>query len=323
MRGRLFLGTSGYVYPHWRRRFYPPGLPVRDWLPFYARHFATVELNAPFYRLPALATFRNWRTAVGDDFVFAVKASRYLTHFRRLSSPRAPLDRLLRRVRPLGSALGPILFQLPPQFHADLPRLSRFLRALGRQPHVAGLRAVLEVRHASWLTAETYDLLRKAGVALCFHDAGPQPLVEPVTADFVYVRRHGATGRDWGAYTEAMLRADAHLIRGWLDEGLDAYVYFNNDGGGAAVRNARRLRGLLGRGPGGGRIVGFTTRGVEKVFPSSGARGRIAPANESGFTAAECRIARRADILCGMRQRAARSAVHHRFRRPRRRPPGR
>ncbi|HEX6212015.1 MAG TPA: DUF72 domain-containing protein [Methylomirabilota bacterium] len=246
MRGRLFLGTSGYVYPHWRGRFYPPGLPTRDWLPFYARHFGTVELNNPFYRLPARAVFRSWRAAVQDDFVFAVKASRYLTHLRRLRSPRAPLDRLLRRVQALGPTAGPVLFQLPPQFHADLPRLSRFLRALGRQPHVPGLRAALEVRHASWLVPETYDLLRKAGVALCVHDARPQPVPGPVTAGFVYVRRHGPSGRYHGSYTEAMLRADARRIRGWLREGLDVYAYFNNDGGGAAVRNARRLGHLLG-----------------------------------------------------------------------------
>jgi uncharacterized protein YecE (DUF72 family) len=191
MRGRLHLGTSGYVYPHWRRRFYPAGLPPRDWLPFYARHFATVELNNSFYRLPSKAAFRAWRAQVPDDFVFAVKASRFLTHLKRLKTPAPPLDRLLRRVRPLGPALGPILFQLPAQFHANLPRLAGFLRALERQRLLPGVRAALEVRDASWLVDETYDRLRKANVALCFHDARMQPVIEPVTADFVYVRRHG------------------------------------------------------------------------------------------------------------------------------------
>ena len=245
MAGRLRLGTSGYVYPHWRGVFYPRRLPVREWLPFYARHFDTVELNNPFYRLPDKAAFRGWRAAVPDDFVFAVKASRSLTHRKRLKAPRAPLDRLLRRVRPLGPMLGPLLFQLPPHFHADLPRLATFLRALGRQPHLGGLRAVLEVRHGSWLVPETFDLLRKAGVALCLHDARAHAVTEPITADFVYLRRHGTSGRYRGAYTEAMLGADARRIRGWLADGLDVYVYFNNDGGGAAVRNVRRLRGLL------------------------------------------------------------------------------
>jgi uncharacterized protein YecE (DUF72 family) len=247
MRGGLQLGTSGYVYPHWRGVFYPPGLPARGWLPFYAKHFDTVELNNSFYRLPSKAAFRGWRGQVGEDFLFAVKASRFLTHLKRLKAPTAPLDRLLRRVKPLGATLGPVLFQLPPQFHADLPRLARFLRALEHQRHVEGLRATVEVRHDSWLVPEVFDLLRKANVALCIHDARVQPVTGPVTADFVYVRRHGTAAAYHGSYTEAMLRADARRIRGWLGEGLDVYVYFNNDGGGAAVRNARRLGELLAK----------------------------------------------------------------------------
>jgi uncharacterized protein YecE (DUF72 family) len=245
MRGRPFIGTSGYVYPHWRKRFYPPGLPVADWLRFYADHFATVELNNPFYRLPTKAAFRRWREDVPAGFVFSVKASRYLTHLKRLKTPRAPLDRLLRRIRPLGPTLGPVLFQLPAQFHADLPRLGRFLDALRRQGHVEKLRATLEIRHASWLVPETFDLLRKAGVALCFHDAWRQEVTSPVTADFVYLRRHGSSGHYHGSYPEQDLQADARRIRRWLADGLDVYAYFNNDGGGAAVRDARRLCALV------------------------------------------------------------------------------
>jgi uncharacterized protein YecE (DUF72 family) len=247
MRGRLLVGTSGYVYPHWRGRFYPRGLPARQWLTFYARHFDTVELNNPFYRLPSRAAFQGWRRSVGSDFVFAVKASRYLTHLTRLKAARAPLDRLLRRARPLGPTLGPVLFQLPPNFHADVPRLRAFLGVLSRQRHVAGLRAVLEVRHASWLGAEVIDLLGKAGVALCLHDMRGQAVTGPITADFVYVRRHGTGPRYGGSYPEARLESDAAEIRGWLANGLDVYVYFNNDRGGAAVRNALRFRHILGQ----------------------------------------------------------------------------
>jgi uncharacterized protein YecE (DUF72 family) len=243
--GRWLVGTSGYVYRDWRRRFYPQALGARGWLPFYAATFDTVELNSPFYRLPSRAAFAAWRASVPAGFVFGVKASRYLTHIKRLKSPRAPLDRLLRRVRPLGPTLGPVLFQLPESFHADLARLDRFLSVLARQRHVVGLRAVLEVRHASWLVPETFDRLRKAGVGLCFHDAKRQRVTEPVTADFVYVRRHGPSGRYRGSYPEEMLRADARQIRRWLAAGLDVYAYFNNDLGGAAVRNARRLAELL------------------------------------------------------------------------------
>jgi uncharacterized protein YecE (DUF72 family) len=247
MRGRLLIGTSGYVYPHWRGRFYPPGLAARHWLSFYTRHFDTVELNNPFYRLPSRAAFQGWRDSVDADFVFAVKASRYLTHLKRLKAARAPLDRLLRRVRPLQATLGPVLFQLPPNFHADAARLRGFLGVLARQRHVAGLRAVLEVRHASWLGAETIDLLGKAGVALCLHDMRGQAVTGPITADFVYVRRHGTSRRYGGSYPDARLKSDAAEIRAWLADGRDVYVYFNNDGGGAAVRNALRLRQLLRR----------------------------------------------------------------------------
>jgi uncharacterized protein YecE (DUF72 family) len=245
MTGRLWIGTSGYVYPHWRRRVYPARLPARDWLPFYAGLFDTVELNNPFYRLPSRAAFAAWAAAVPPGFLFAVKASRYLTHLKRLREPRAPLDRLLRRVRPLARTLGPVLFQLPPQFHADLPRLATFLRVLGRQPHLPGLRVALEVRHPSWLVPETIDLLRKAGVALCLHDSRALAVTGPITAEFVYVRRHGHPGRRHGAYPAAALRADARRIRKWLGDGLDVYVYFNNDGGGAAVSDALGLRRRL------------------------------------------------------------------------------
>jgi uncharacterized protein YecE (DUF72 family) len=245
MSGRLWVGTSGYVYPHWRGVFYPAGVPVSAWLAFYARVFDTVELNNPFYRLPDKAVFQGWRAAVPDGFVFAVKASRYLTHLKRLKAPRAPLDRLLRRVRPLGKTLGPVLFPLPPHMRADLPRLASFLRALQRQPHRPGLRAALEVRHPSWLTPEVFDLLGKAGVALCLHDARVQPVTAPLTADFVYVRRHGTRRGSGASYPATMLRADASRIRRRLADGRDVFVYFNNDVAGAAVRDARRLRGLL------------------------------------------------------------------------------
>ena len=245
MEGWLLVGTSGYVYGHWRQVFYPRDVPARAWLPFYARHFATVELNRPFYRLPDARTFRRWGGQVPPGFVFAVKASRYLTHLKRLREPGPPLSRLLRRAAALGGALGPVLFQLPGNFHADAGRLDLFLRALARQRRVPALRAVLEVRHPSWLVPDVFDRLRKANVALCLADWRACPVPGPLTADFVYVRRHGAPRRG-GGYTEPMLRRDARHIREWLREGRDVHVYFNNDGGGWAIRNARRLLELLG-----------------------------------------------------------------------------
>jgi uncharacterized protein YecE (DUF72 family) len=183
---------------------------------------------------------------VSSRFLFAVKASRFLTHMKKLKDPRDPLRRMLERARHLGPTLGPVLFQLPGFLAADLTRLDAFLLALARQRHVRPLRAALEVRHPSWLEPAVLRRLQDANVALCFHDWREQPVEGPVTADFVYVRRHGTAPRRYhGAYTEAMLRADARQIRGWLRTGLDVYVYFNNDFEGHAWRNALRLKSLL------------------------------------------------------------------------------
>jgi uncharacterized protein YecE (DUF72 family) len=243
---RLFIGTSGYVYKDWRGLVYPAGLPLRAWLGYYADHFDTVELNSAFYRLPSIAAYRGWRAQVPARFTFAVKASRYLTHMVKLKAPRDPLRRMLLRARHLGPTLGPVLFQLPEMFHANLPRLDAFLLALDRQRYVSRLRAALEVRHRSWLEDAVVRRLRAANVALCFHDWRALPVTAPVTADFVYVRRHGTSPRKYhGAYTDAMLRADARAIRGWRRQGLDVYVYFNNDFQGHAWRNALTLKRLL------------------------------------------------------------------------------
>jgi uncharacterized protein YecE (DUF72 family) len=239
---RWFVGTSGYVYRDWRRRFYPDALAAREWLPYYATSFDTVELNSPFYRLPTAATFRAWAAAVPAGFVFAVKASRFLTHIKRLKAPGAPVTLFLGRAQGLGEALGPVLIQLPSTYYRRLDRLDGLLRVLSRRPQV---RWVLEVRHDSWLVDEVFDRLARANVALCLHDWREQPVAGPLTADFVYVRRHGTRRRYGGSYSEANLAADAERVVGWTRGGRDAYVYFNNDGRAAAVRNARRLTDLL------------------------------------------------------------------------------
>lgn len=240
---RLLVGTSGYVYPHWRGRFYPADVPARAWLAYYAVHFPTVELNNPFYRLPAAHTFRAWREAVPPGFVFAVKASRFLTHVKRLRDAPEHLGLFLDRARHLGPTLGPVLFQLPATFHCDLERLDGLLRALARQRAVPGLRAALEVRHPSWLAPAVIDRLADANVALCLADWRDAPVTGITTADFVYVRRHGA-GRT-GRYSDAALAADARDVRGWLRQRRDVYVYFNNDARAFAVANALRLTALV------------------------------------------------------------------------------
>lgn len=245
---RLLIGTSGYVYPHWRGRFYPQDLPQAAWLPFYAERFSTVELNNPFYRLPEAATFRRWREAVPRGFVFAVKASRFITHVKRLRDPAGPVDLLFSRAKELGPALGPVLFQLPPRWKAVPERLDELIEAIRQQKWVRRSRIVLEVRDPSWLDQAVTDRLEAGGIALCLADWPECPVEGPVPAGFVYVRRHGTGVHYGGSYTEAMLREDAKRIRGWLKEG-DVYAYFNNDAEAHAVRNALRLLELVERNP--------------------------------------------------------------------------
>ena len=182
----MLIGTSGWQYRHWRGGLYPESLAVPRWLGHYAERFATVEVNNAFYRLPELATFKTWSEAVGDDFVFAVKASRYLTHVRRLRDPDEPVRRFLERARGLGPKLGPVLVQLPPSLSVDLGALDR---ALGCFPR--GVRVAVEFRHDSWWTPGARSLLERHGAALCLADQAGQRSPLWRTADWGYLRLHG------------------------------------------------------------------------------------------------------------------------------------
>jgi uncharacterized protein YecE (DUF72 family) len=229
------------VYRHWRSGvFYPPGLKAREELAWYAGRFSTVELNNPFYRLPEAATFRRWREAVPAGFCFAVKASRFITHLKRLRDPDEPLALLLERAGELGPALGPILFQLPPDFQADLDRLTTFLAALP-----PSCRWVIEFRHPSWQQPAVYELLGRHAVALCVPVGGRVRPDLVATAPFAYLRMHAGAGPG-GGFTDDQLRAWAGRVRGLRRAGKEVYVYFNNDWEGHAVRDAARLRALLG-----------------------------------------------------------------------------
>jgi uncharacterized protein YecE (DUF72 family) len=199
-----------------------------------------VELNNPFYRLPEASTFRRWRETVPPDFCFAVKASRLITHLKRLRDPEEPLALFLERAGQLGPALGPVLFQLPPAFHADPGRLTAFLRALPR-----GHRWTIEFRHPSWQQAAIYQLLAHRKVALCVPVGGRIQPELVTTAEFAYLRMHAGAGPG-GGFTDDQLRAWAGRVRGLRRAGKDVYVYFNNDWEGHAVRDAARLRALLG-----------------------------------------------------------------------------
>jgi uncharacterized protein YecE (DUF72 family) len=239
--GCIWIGTSGYVYRHWRKGvFYPAGLRARDELDFYASRFPTVELNNPFYRLPTAEMFQRWRDATPPDFHFAVKASRYITHLKRLRNVEEGLALFMERAMQLGPKLGPILFQLPPNQPADISRLSDFLPLL-----TAGHRWVLEFRHASWHTREMYQLLSRHAVALCIPVGGGLHPDRITTAPFTYIRMHRGQ-EPKGGFTGEELQSWASQVRGLSRAGKDVYVYFNNDWEGYAVRDAAALQELLG-----------------------------------------------------------------------------
>jgi uncharacterized protein YecE (DUF72 family) len=242
---KAYIGTSGWNYKHWwGGEFYPKELKPTQWLSYFIREFDTVEINNSFYRLPSNEAFENWHRQATPHFVFALKASRFLTHIKRLRDPEKPLDLFFSRAQHLEEHFGPVLFQLPPQMKADLDRLELFLHALDTHGQTKGRRCVLEVRDATWLVPATFNQLRKHRVALCFADWRDTHVLEPVTADFVYVRRHYGPGKG-GNYPKKSLDRDVKLIRDWLKCGFDVYLYFNNDIGGHAIRNAKYVRDSL------------------------------------------------------------------------------
>ena len=234
---QLRIGCSGWNYKSWKGPFYPSGLAASKWLPYYAERFDTVEVNNTFYRLPEASTFSSWRAQVPADFLFAVKASRFLTHMKRLRDPQEPIERLFSRAQELGPCLGPVLYQLPGNFHVDLPVLDSFLGALPRRH-----RHVLEFRHRSWYVDATFECLERHGVALCLHDKQGSEVVEPFVGPFVYVRFHGTTGHYHGSYSDRTLSDWATRLVARRRAGVDVYAYFNNDPGGVAIENARTLK---------------------------------------------------------------------------------
>ena len=242
MAPAYYIGTSGWHYKHWSGGFYPAGLPPKDWLPYYAGRFNTVEINASFYRLPLETTFANWRQTVPSGFCFAVKASRFITHIRRLKDSREPLNTFIERASNLKESLGPLLFQLPPGLHRDDERLIAFLELLNRD-----LRHVFEFRHISWMDEAVFNLLRKYHAGFCIFDMPGLASPFITTSDFAYIRFHGKGDLYSGSYPESELAGWAEKIKS-LPPGIKTvYVYFNNDAGGFAVDNARTLRSYLTR----------------------------------------------------------------------------
>ena len=239
-RGKVRVGCSGWVYSHWRQVFYPRDVPQKDWFSFYARHFDTVEINNSFYRLPKPETFAGWRERAPEGFTFAVKASRYITHIKRLKEPEESIKRFFDSADQLGPRTGPILWQLAPSFHRDDERLAAFLAALPRN-HLH----TFEFRHKSWLAPEVYGLLGEHRAALCIPDRPDLPQEIRCTADWSYVRLHGSN-HDEGNYSGSELDAWAQRIRAFADDGADVWAYFDNDQHGFAIQNAQGLRERLG-----------------------------------------------------------------------------
>lgn len=241
LAGQFRVGTSGWIHKHWRGVFSPRDLPDGHWFGYYVQFFDTVEINFTFYRLPAENVFDDWQRQAPPGFVYAVKASRFLTHMKKLKDPEEPLERILGRSRRLGAQLGPVLYQLPPRWRCNLERLRQVVSLLPRDLH-----HVLEFREPTWYTDAVREVLTEAGVGFCIHDMRGAPCPLWATGPVVYVRFHGPTEKAYaGCYPRSHLERWAELIERFRQEGHDVFAYFNNVHAGNAVRNARELQELL------------------------------------------------------------------------------
>jgi uncharacterized protein YecE (DUF72 family) len=237
----VHVGTSGWQYRDWRGPFYPAGLRQSDWLGHYAERFATVEVNNSFYRLPEAETFASWKEHTPDDFIVAVKASRYITHVKRLRDAAGPVTLLMERASRLGDKLGPVLLQLPPTMRADPGRLDETLAAFPPRTQVA-----VELRHASWFSDEVRAVLERHHAALCLADRRGEPQT-PIwhTADWAYLRLHEGESTPPPCYSDPPLRTWGERLRDAWGGDADAFVYFNNDGRCCAVADAIRFAAII------------------------------------------------------------------------------
>ena len=241
MPAKVWIGTSGFYYEHWRGVLYPEKLAKSHWFEFFTQKFDTVEMNSTFYHLPKAKTVEHWDEKSPENFLFSFKISRVVTHYKKLQDVRSDLYLFLHLLKPLHYKIAAILVQLPPSLHKDLKLLTDFLDLLP-----AGWPFVIEFRHESWYEKEIYELLAHYGVAYCWHDYGRKEIPTVPTADFVYIRLHGPSGHYQGSYDDESLRLWAGRIRDSRAQNREVFVYFNNDMEGNAVRDAWRLREILG-----------------------------------------------------------------------------
>lgn len=257
-KGKIYIGTSGWVYGHWDGVFYPDDLPSKDKLKYFSKHFKTAEVNYSFYHLPRPATYQNWYNQTPEDFLFAVKASRFITHIKRLKGVKEAWKIFLKNALTLKEKLGPMLFQFPPSFKAsqeNLKRLEEFLKFItnSKLQHSklsgewvsAGLRYAFEFRHKTWCDEKIYQLLKKYKAAWVIADSPKYPRADVVTCHFVYIRMHGSKVLFSSKYSKKELQGLAEKIKKWQRKGKDIYCYFNNDVSGFAPKNARELLKLL------------------------------------------------------------------------------
>lgn len=243
---RLYVGTSGYSYPHWAEGvFYPKGLSSRQWLEFYSRHFNCVELNVTFYRLPTKAMAKSWQERTPKDFVFAVKGSRFVTHIKRLKDTQESLKIFVERIAPLKTKIGCFLWQLPPGFKKDEERLKNFCRQLKKLKGFKDSRHVFEFREKSWFEKNVYAILKDFQFCLCFADAPEKIGEEVLTCDYVYLRFHGSVLLYGSNYSDEQLRMWADKIKLMGRRIHTVYAFFNNDAHGHAVANAGSFRKCL------------------------------------------------------------------------------
>lgn len=238
---KIHIGTSGWHYEHWNDVFYPEDITAEQRLSYYAGHFNDVEINNTFYNLPDKKTLETWKKTVARDFTFAVKASRYITHMKKLKDPAQSLKKFLNAVAELKSKVGPILFQLPPRWRVNTERLASFLQALPNK-----YRCTFEFRDQSWFTDEIYGILADHNAAFCIYNLAGTRSPEPLTADFVYIRLHGPTQKAYeGKYSKRQLNSWAKKIDKWHSNGKDVYLFFDNDQQGFAAKNALELVQIL------------------------------------------------------------------------------
>lgn len=236
-KGKVFIGTSGYSYYHWKGIFYPEDLPSYKWLEYYIKHFKTTELNVTFYRLPQKSVFKNWYKRTPKNFLFVCKGSRFISHVKKLKGIKEAVKLFFDNVLLLKEKLGLVLWQLPPSWKLNISRLEDFLNIISKYK----IRQAFEFRNATWFCSKVFKILKKYKVGLVIADSPRYPLVEKITSDFVYLRFHGGQVLYGSEYSLKELKAWARKIKKWQKKGLDVFVYFNNDAYGFAVKNAKQL----------------------------------------------------------------------------------